>query len=39
VPPGETELDYIPMNEVLIKRKKPSNVVLHPKVKLTKKKK
>ena len=33
VPPGETEFDYVPMNEVLIKKKKPSNVVFHPKVK------
>jgi hypothetical protein len=37
--PGETELDYVPMNEVIIKKKKPSNVVFHPKVKsITKKK-
>jgi hypothetical protein len=37
VPPGETELDYVPINEITIKkqRNKPKeNVKFHPKVKV-----
>jgi hypothetical protein len=38
IKPGETELDYIPMEEIETIRKK-SKVIIHPKVKTTLKKK